>query len=470
VDGTGLGLDVEIAADAVLTNEASRAGDITVKTGWLTLTGGAAFTSNASSATNRGGGNVTITATDVLVISGSSVVISIGPVTLTAPTVRIESGTIGNPTFGGSGAADITIEAGQLTLTDDALITSSTASAGRGGDIRIQVDRVTLTGGATIRSQTFGIGASGTGQGGRITITATDVVAIAGPNSGLFTGTQSRGLGGDITLHAREFRLSDGATISATSSGAGDAGRITITATERFRSDRSTITARATQANGGEIVLRAGQGVQLWDNSTITASIEGGPATVGGNLTITAPFVVLEGSPGSQGGQIIARATEGMGGRISITTPALLAEPTPADPTGLSRVSASSERGISGLVDIQAPVTMLSGAIAPLPQAFVNVAALLPVRCAARMSGGAYSSLVLGGREGLPSDPSGLLPSPLVLDDRLVAEPAGTKKDGRQTPSAHGALLAAEQKSFPRLRGTYPVRAAAAPLDQRCSY
>jgi large exoprotein involved in heme utilization and adhesion len=296
------------------TGRNGRAGDITVEAGRLTLTGGAAFRSNASSANNRGGGNVTIAATDAIVISGSSV-ISIGPVTLTAPTVRIENrGTIGNPTFGGSGAADIVIEARQLTLTDDALITSSTASAGRGGDIRIQGDRVTLTGGATIRSQTLGIGASGTGPGGRITITATDVVAIAGPNSGLFTGTQNRGPGGDITLHVGKLRLSDGATISATSSGTGDAGRLTVTATERFRSDRSTITAKATQANGGVIDLQADQGVLLRDNSTITASIEGGPATVGGNLTITAPFVVLEGSPGSQGSRIIARATAGTGG------------------------------------------------------------------------------------------------------------------------------------------------------------
>ena len=79
-------------------------------------------------------------------------------------------------------------------------------------------DRVTLTGGASIRSDTFGIFEGDTGPGGRITITATDVVTIAGPASGLFTDTLSRGPGGDIILHAREVRLSDGATLSATSS------------------------------------------------------------------------------------------------------------------------------------------------------------------------------------------------------------------------------------------------------------
>jgi hypothetical protein len=300
-----------------------------------------------------------------------------------------------------------------------------------------------------------------------VTITATDLVTVAGPNTSVFSQTRSRGPGGDITLQAREFRLTEGATISAVSFGAGDAGRLTLTATEHLRLDRSTLTARATQADGGVIVLQAGHGVQLWDDSTITASVEGGATTVGGNLTITAPFVVLEGRP--EGRQIIAQATQGTGGRIVITSPVLLAEPTPADPTGLSRVSASStEGGISGLVDIRAPVTTLSGAIAPLPQAFVDVAALLPARCAARLSGGTYSSLVVGGRGGLPLEPGGVLPSPLQLDARLTADAAGGGGQGRQTSPARGALLTAEEQGFPRLQAAEVLGLAPAVRDGRC--
>ena len=71
---------------------------------------------------------------------------------------------------------------------------------------------------------------------------------------------------------------------------------------------------------------------------------------------------------------------EGQGGNIGIGTQVFLADPA-------SLVSASSELGISGTVDIQAPVTTLSGTLAPLPQAFVNVAALLPARCAAAERG-----------------------------------------------------------------------------------
>jgi hypothetical protein len=87
-----------------------------------------------------------------------------------------------------------------------------------------------------------------------------------------------------------------------------------------------------------------------------------------------------------------------------------------------------------------------------LPQAFVHVAALLPARCAARAQDGRYSSLVLGGRGGLPPDPGGVLPSPLVLDARLVADLAVTGTPQRQTSAARFAFLADEDKALPRLR------------------
>jgi large exoprotein involved in heme utilization and adhesion len=159
---------------------------------------------------------------------------------------------------------------------------------------------------------------------------------------------------------------------------------------------------------------------------------------VGGNITIDPQFVVLEGS------QIIANAFEGMGGNIRIEAGVFLADPA-------SLVSASSTLGLQGTVNIQAPVTSLSGTLAPLPQAFVNVAALLPARCAARAQGGRYSSLVLGGRDGLPADPSGVLPSPLTLDERLTAGPAVIGASPRQQSTARFALLAGRDKALPRL-------------------
>jgi hypothetical protein len=78
---------------------------------------------------------------------------------------------------------------------------------------------------------------------------------------------------------------------------------------------------------------------------------------------------------------------------------------------------------------------------------------LWPARCAARAQDGRYSSLVLGGRGGLPPDPSGVLPSPLVLGERLVADPAVTRAPHQQKSAARFALLTGHEKGLPRLAG-----------------
>jgi hypothetical protein len=167
--------------------------------------------------------------------------------------------------------------------------------------------------------------------------------------------------------------------------------------------------------------------------------VQGGGSDAG-NLTLDAPFII------SAGSQIIAEAFAGRGGNIGLGAELFLADPA-------SLVSASSTLGIAGTVDIRAPVTTLSGTLAPLPQAFVSAAALLPARCAARAYGGTYSSLVLGGRDGLPPDPSGVLPSPLVLEAQLAADPALTGAPHRPPAPARFAFLTDEEKTWPRLRG-----------------
>lgn len=110
------------------------------------------------------------------------------------------------------------------------------------------------------------------------------------------------------------------------------------------------MTTQAVQAGGGTIILRAGRVIQLHD-SAVSTSVQGGGEDAG-NITLDAPFVILDGS------QIIANAFEGVGGNIRIGANVFLADPA-------SRVEASSALGIQGTVDLQAPVTSLSGMASP---------------------------------------------------------------------------------------------------------
>src|SRR5262249_13503965 len=159
--------------------------------------------------------------------------------------------------------------------------------------------------------------------------------------------------------HTRDLQLSNGATISAQSIGTGNAGDIRITGAETILlRGNSAVTTEATQASGGNIEVNAQSLVRLRD-SRLTASVFGGPDTVGGKVTIDPEFIILENS------QITARAIEGQGGKIQLTTGVFLANP-------LSSVNASSDIGIDGQVDIRAPVSNLSGLVTPLSPGYAG--------------------------------------------------------------------------------------------------
>jgi hypothetical protein len=69
---------------------------------------------------------------------------------------------------------------------------------------------------------------------------------------------------------------------------------------------------------------------------------------------------------------------------------------------------------LSGAVNIQSPVSNLSGSLATLPQQPLQGQHLLRQRCAAQANG-QLSSLVIAGRDALPAEPGGWLMSPMAF-------------------------------------------------------
>ena len=223
-----------------------------------------------------------------------------------------------------------------------------------------------------------------------------------------------------------------------------------------FWSRHGAVTTEADQADGGNIALTAGSRVELRD-SQVTATVKTGVGK-GGNIIIDPQFVVMQGS------QVRTDAFGWPDGNVRIVAGVFMADPE-------SQVSASSALGINGVVNIQAPVTNVSGAVAPLPKEFAPLAELLRDRCAGRLREGRVSRLVLGGRDGVPSEPGSLLPSPLIqTDPGENGEQAGTPaKLGQvqerawhvQVAGALGELDVAcarwtGQKGFAVGRNTYP--------------
>jgi hypothetical protein len=109
-----------------------------------------------------------------------------------------------------------------------------------------------------------------------------------------------------------------------------------------------------------------------------------------------------------QNSQVIAEAFKGRGGSIRIVTEGFVADVS-------SRVSASSQLGIDGTVDIQTLSDLDTDELS-LPHDFASAEALLSNRCEVRLWQGKVSSFVKRGRAGMPVAPGDFLPG--LLDDR----------------------------------------------------
>jgi len=374
--------------DGFLTTQSQGAGDagaVDMQVGTLTLSRGASVDSNTFG-TGRGG-TVTVQARESITLSGRSV----------DPDGTVRQSQIASRTTNrGGDAGRLAISAPSVTLGEDGLIRASTEGSGNAGSIAMDVGRLTLHAGGQISTST-----TGAGQGGTVVIQAAEALTILGQSStgtasALATTSAGTGSGGNVQIQARHLTLRQQGKIDADSTGEGDAGEIQIRVTETLRGQQGTISTASEQSGGGNIALDA-RLVHL-TGSNISATVRGGTGG-GGNISINAAFTVLNDS------RVVAQADLGRGGNINITaSKALLADPR-------SVVDASAQRGINGTVDLRSPVTNVSGTVAPLPQSFAPTAALLWERCAPRRAGNMASRFVLGGREGIPVEPDGMLVS-----------------------------------------------------------
>ncbi|MBD1937778.1 filamentous hemagglutinin N-terminal domain-containing protein [Microcoleus sp. FACHB-68] len=338
-------------------------GDLIVETGRLTLLDGAFI-----SATTEGqgdAGNLTIRATESVTMSGldgsgGSSILQAG----------VDSEAIGN-------SGDLILETGRLTLMDGAAISATTEGQGDAGDLIIRAtESVTMSGldgsgdasrlGAGVDSEATGnsgtltvetgrltlldgafISATTEGQGdaGSLTIRATESVTLSGLDGSGFpsnvqTGPGPEGIGnsGDLTIETGRLTLMDGAFISATTEGQGDAGSLIVRATE-------SVTLSGLDGSGGSSILQAGVGpnpeatgnsgdlivetgrLTLLDGAVISSSTEAqGNA---GNVTVRATeSVTLSGLNGSGNGSqfetLVDSEATGNGGNLTVETGRLI--------------------------------------------------------------------------------------------------------------------------------------------------
>ncbi|MEE2675175.1 MAG: CHAT domain-containing protein [Myxococcota bacterium] len=327
----------------------------------VTLADGSAILAEVEAGATAAGGNIAITAGEIVRVSGvgssgefkSRIITSTsgagdgGSISIEAPTVAVEDGaTIEASTSYIGDGGDVVILAAEAvrvsgfdpaatgTKGSQSRIDVSVSGSGDGGSITIEAPTVSLDAGGSIL---VSVDEGGTGAAGDISIEAGEIVQISGAfslgdavdvSSQVSASTFGDGMGGSIEITAPAVRVENGGAILATvdPGSAGTGGDITISETDAVTViGRDPGTGLAAQINtstfstgdGGSITIDASD-VTIADGGAIeaaTRSSDGAGGGDSGNITITAERVVAE-----AGGTILAPTLgDGAGGKIAIT-------------------------------------------------------------------------------------------------------------------------------------------------------
>ncbi|MGF2040564.1 MAG: filamentous hemagglutinin N-terminal domain-containing protein [Nostoc sp. CmiVER01] len=161
-----------------------------------------------------GGGDIAINARNIDILGGSQL------------SAGIASG-LGQPE---ATAGDITLNATEEIKVADSgsriLNLVSQDSKGNGGNITIDSGDFSLSDSARLEAST-----SGVGNAGNVTVSAKNAIDFAG-NAYIFSTVEAggNGNGGKININATTLSLTDGAQLSASTSGVGNAGNVTVSA------------------------------------------------------------------------------------------------------------------------------------------------------------------------------------------------------------------------------------------------
>ena len=258
-----------------------------------------------------------------------------GEVNITTSELRLtDGGQISAATFGQGDGGNISIDASESVTIDGTTAdgngvtgignTVQPGAQGDTGEVNITTSELSLTNGGQIDAGTFG-----QGDGGNISIDASESVAIDGTTTDVngLTGIGNtvqpgaQGDSGEISITTSKLSLTNGGQIAAATFGQGDGGNISIDASE-------SVTIDGTTTDGNF-------------SSVIGNSVEPGAEGDSGEVNITTSELSL-----ANGGQIIASAFgQGDGGNISIDANSLSLND--------AAITASTVSGQGGFVDLQ---------------------------------------------------------------------------------------------------------------------
>ena len=275
------------------------------------------------------GGNVSLTAGNTLTLNNAAWVDTApdtgdsGNLTINSQTITVNNGSLLNTrTYpGGIGdAGDIQISTNQLLMENDAQISASTFGIGDGGVIEINAaDRIQLDSGDIGSSAVGGDGNAGeiqiftrqlfmqngaqvgtgtfsSGDGGLLTVNATDQIQLSGASTGLFgqAASGSSGNAGDVNIVTNQLLIQDDADVSVATFGSGNGGNLKVNADDliQLNGNGTLLTGRAgsgSSGNAGVIEILANR-LLIQDDAQVDVTTFG--EGDGGTLTVEVADVI----------------------------------------------------------------------------------------------------------------------------------------------------------------------------------
>jgi len=438
-DGTSAdGLFRSAAFSSVEVDAAGAGGNVEIITGFLEVTNGAGLV--ASTLGNGDAGNVVIQARDAVVFDNASAASSRveagatgegGNVEITTNSLEVLNGArLSTSTEGNGDAGNVVIQASDAVVFNDtsaALSRVEAGATGAGGNVAINTNFLEVLNGAQLTASTFG-----NGDAGNVVIEARDRVVFDGIStdgqlrSAAFSSVEAgaTGAGGNVEIAANSLEVLNGAGLSASTEGNGDAGNVVINVDGQMRVTNGTIISFALATSGGRIDIRAGNLI-LRENSDIATLVGFGEGS-GGNITIIADFVLaLDDS------DILAFSADGRGGNIDLSRTTFFGQNANIASGNLTRAELLALDG-NDLVDINATGGVASGQITvgdssfiensltSLADTIIDTATLTAGSCIARTDQ-SLGSFTVTGSGGLPQRPG---------DSGISTYPTGTVRTG----------------------------------------
>jgi filamentous hemagglutinin family protein len=387
------GIYAQVAEGAI--PDAGDAGDLTIETGQLIVSGGAQISTAARAGGN--GGTLTVNASDTIQLSGTAPSATADPLdnNRSGIFVSAEPGATGN-------VGNLNITAELLTVEDGARISADNkGSDNTGGNATLTVRQLIIRDGGQVRAGSFGEGPGGTlsvKDAESVEVIGTGTIGFTPVPSELFTEAEASGAAGKLSITTRNFSVQDGARVTVSSRGSGQAGDLQVQA-HSIELDNSGSISADTSGGGGNIELRSPVLI-LRRSSSITTNAEGSDIT-GGNININADVLAaLENS------DISANSDDFRGGRVIINAQGIFGTQFREQLTPESDITATgANSSLNGTVEINTPDVDPSQGLTELPNEPVNVEVAQGCQAAGTPASVAFFNTGRGGLAPNPYEP-----------------------------------------------------------------